>query len=149
MVKASLRLMLTFLSMFSLLSVGMLVFGQMRQGDILGYVSSNKIYLLDVEHRIPLDTHVTHAAAGSGRWSPDLRHLAFVDTRRNILMLIDIDSGELHTLTDNAGQNFNPIWSPDGSKLAYLSDADGNFAIYVLEMSSGAVNQITNNTISN
>ncbi|MFN8371968.1 MAG: DPP IV N-terminal domain-containing protein [Anaerolineae bacterium] len=114
---------------------------------ILGYVSSSDVYYIDVEHHIALNTGVHHAAVGGGVWSPDLRRMAFVDTRRNTIMSVDLESGTLQALTDADSQALSPQWSPDGSRLAYISDVDGDFEIYVLDFSSGAVQQVTDNDI--
>jgi dipeptidyl aminopeptidase/acylaminoacyl peptidase len=39
----------------------------------------------------------------------------------------------LAQLTVNAIQDFNPAWSPDGTKIAFHSDRDGNGEIYVMD----------------
>jgi len=90
---------------------------------ILGYISSSDVYYIDVEHHIALNTGVHHAAVGSGVWSPDLRRMAFVDTRRNIIISVDLETGVLTPLTDAGSQALSPQWSPDGSRLAYISDS--------------------------
>jgi TolB protein len=35
-------------------------------------------------------------------------------------------------LTKNPASDNNPAWSPDGSKIAFQSDRDGNFEVYVM-----------------
>lgn len=119
--------------------------GHALSGDVLGYVTSNEVYLMDVERQIAFDTRVSHAAAGGAVWSPDLRRLAFVDTRRNTIMLLEVESGEVRALTDNLSQALSPQWSPDGSRLAYISDTDGDLEIYVMDMSTEATQQVTDN----
>lgn len=37
----------------------------------------------------------------------------------------------------------SPVWSPDGARIAYLSDADGDFDIYTVEPTSGIVHRWT------
>ena len=37
-------------------------------------------------------------------------------------------------LTDSDGFNTSPSWSPDGSRLAFVSDRDGDFEIYVMDV---------------
>jgi hypothetical protein len=39
----------------------------------------------------------------------------------------------LTQLTVNAVQDFNPAWSPDGPKIAFQSDRDGNGEIYTMD----------------
>jgi Tol biopolymer transport system component len=47
-------------------------------------------------------------------------------------------------LTDE-GQNSNPAWSPDGSKIAFTSDRDGNAEIYVMNADGSAETRLTDN----
>ncbi|MFQ5795298.1 MAG: TolB family protein [Candidatus Bipolaricaulia bacterium] len=39
----------------------------------------------------------------------------------------------------------DPAWSPDGTRVAFVSNRDGNLEIYIVDMQSGAVNRLTNN----
>jgi TolB protein len=50
------------------------------------------------------------------------------------LFQVDSDGGNLRRLT--AGPRFDdrPAYSPDGSKLAFVSNRDGNAEIYVLTL---------------
>jgi Tol biopolymer transport system component len=38
--------------------------------------------------------------------------------------------------------------SPDGSEIAFASDADGDFDVYVFTRATGAIRQLTNNAAS-
>ena len=40
--------------------------------------------------------------------------------------------GAIRRLTDNRGHDFSPTWSPDGRHIAFASDRDGNYGIYVM-----------------
>ncbi|MCU0485565.1 MAG: serine/threonine-protein kinase [Anaerolineales bacterium] len=44
--------------------------------------------------------------------------------------------GELVTVIATENDDFRPDWSPDGQKLAYLSIIDGNFQIFIVDISS-------------
>lgn len=35
-------------------------------------------------------------------------------------------------ITDHSGADWGPAWSPDGTKIAFVSDRDGNWEIYVM-----------------
>ena len=52
------------------------------------------------------------------RLSPDGRHLAY-NGRDEQIWLLDVDSGDRERLTDLPAACFNPVWSPDGAKLAF------------------------------
>lgn len=43
-----------------------------------------------------------------------------------------VDGSEEFTLTDNTWANINPAWSPDGTRIAFLSELDGTYGEYSL-----------------
>jgi len=49
----------------------------------------------------------------------------------------------LEQLTKEEGLNVSPSWSPDGAKLAFVSDRGGKPQIYVLDMKSRQVKRLT------
>ncbi|MBD3305531.1 BamA/TamA family outer membrane protein [candidate division KSB3 bacterium] len=58
-------------------------------------------------------------------WSPDNRWIAFTGTKhgQEDLFLIDIETAETVQLTDDLYSNRHPAWSPDGTALAFSTDA--------------------------
>jgi Tol biopolymer transport system component len=46
---------------------------------------------------------------------------------------MDPDGGDLRRLTDNSCWDDDPVWSPDGSRIAFASDCDGNFEVYIMD----------------
>ena len=84
--------------------------------------------------------------------SPDGRRIAYVrrsgdimtDRMRSAIWLIDVASGEQAPLVAGPGSHFSPRWSPDGSRLAYISTAEGAAAqLYVRWVGSGESVRIT------
>jgi hypothetical protein len=74
--------------------------------------------------------------------SPDGRSVVFVryDGRSMELMLIDLASRGVRTLTTEGAVNVEPRWSPDGNRLAYVSTAGtGHFLIHVAQMRNGRI----------
>ncbi len=54
---------------------------------------------------------------------------------------------EIRRLTDNAGTDESPSWSPDGRSIAFASDRDGtNGDIYVMDADGDNVRRLTNHT---
>jgi uncharacterized protein len=48
------------------------------------------------------------------------------------IFVIDPAGGPMHNLTRHPANDFSPEWSPDGSKIAFRTDRDGNHEIYVM-----------------
>jgi Tol biopolymer transport system component len=56
------------------------------------------------------------------------------DGREMALMLLDLESGSVHPLLGGGAVNVEPRWSPDGSRLAFVSTArTGHFLLHVGE----------------
>lgn len=79
------------------------------------------------------------------RWSPDGNRLMVVvnleNPRRFDLYAIRLDGSGLVKLREDARDG---SWSPDGSRILFTSGSDGDLDIYVMEVSGGAVRQLTN-----
>jgi len=58
---------------------------------------------------------------------------------------MDLDGTNQTRLTTSAAYDDEPKWSPDSSKIAFISDRDGNFEIYTMDANGGAQTRITNN----
>lgn len=43
----------------------------------------------------------------------------------------------------NVGDNRNPVWSPDSTKIAFQSNRDGNWELYVLDLTTGQSRRLT------
>ncbi|MEO8957861.1 MAG: hypothetical protein ABI304_02885, partial [Rudaea sp.] len=73
--------------------------------------------------------------------SPDASRIAFVSG--GAIWEVAASGGAAHLLVADKGSDSRPLYSPDGSKLAFVSDATGNGDIYVLDLASGALSQVT------
>lgn len=74
-------------------------------------------------------------------WSPDGTRIVHVVDGLFITTLAD--SG-LVRLTGPDTRDENPAWSPDGAHIAFATDRDGNFEIYLYRLSDGALTNLTN-----
>ena len=74
--------------------------------------------------------------------SPDGKSIVFVryDGRSMELMLLDLASGKVSALTSNGAVNVEPRWSPDGTRLAYVStDRTGHFLLHIADVRDGRI----------
>jgi TolB protein len=51
--------------------------------------------------------------------------------------------GAVRTLIAGPAAELKPAWSPDGRELAFMSNRDGNFDIYVMNANGGDVRRLT------
>jgi len=81
-------------------------------------------------------------------WSPDGKKVAFVSftgspmTPDADIYIINSDGSCLERIT-MTGDNFAPHWSPDGKKLLFVSARTGYEEIYILDLETKDVSQIT------
>jgi Tol biopolymer transport system component len=75
--------------------------------------------------------------------SPDGSRLAFTGrelTGKVQLYVMDVAGQDPVALTQGPSDNGEPTWSPDGQRIAFVSNRDGNFEVYV--MNANGENQI-------
>ena len=73
--------------------------------------------------------------------SPNGREIAFVSG--GAIWTVPLSGGEAHLLISDGATDSRPIYSPDGSRLAFESTRSGSANIYVLAFSTGQVSRIT------
>jgi len=82
--------------------------------------------------------------------SPDGRRLALsiADPQRNTedLWVRDLVRGTSSRLTFEPGFEANPVWSPDGQRIAYTSNRDGQFRCYIRSANGMGTEQLVANT---
>ena len=64
----------------------------------------------------------------------------------NPLWVMSSDDTGLKQLTTDGANDMRPTWSPDGSRIAFVSDRDGNTEIYVMNADGTGQTNITNDT---
>ncbi len=73
--------------------------------------------------------------------SPDQQTIVF--TYRGDLWRVPASGGAATQLTQHPAQDFMPVWSRDGTRIAFASDRHGNFDIYVMPATGGEAQRLT------
>ena len=68
-------------------------------------------------------------------------HIAFAYA--GDLWLVAREGGEARLLTSGSGTKSDPVFSPDGSMIAYTGDYDGNVDVYVMPSAGGIPRRLT------
>jgi eukaryotic-like serine/threonine-protein kinase len=73
------------------------------------------------------------------RISPDGAQLAFAKVRNGQadIYIKQVNGGEARNLTNDAWNDFSPVWSPDGQRVAYISPRDGKFQVRIVHLGGG------------
>src|SRR3982750_3431513 len=73
--------------------------------------------------------------------SPDRSEIAFVSG--GDIWTVPLAGGEARLLVSNPATESRPLYSPDGARLAFISNRTGSGDIYVLTFSTGELKRIT------
>lgn len=114
----------------------------------------NHLLMVDVE-----SGELTELGEGSDPiWSPDGKRLLFVQEEQepgvitfkpNVeIFVLDVETGDRLSLTDNIIPDRWPVWSPDGSRIAFVSERDSALGeIYVMNADGSDVKRLTDNEL--
>jgi Tol biopolymer transport system component len=58
---------------------------------------------------------------------------------------MNADGSGVTRLTDDPDSDKSPSWSPDGARIAFVSDRDGNWEIYVMNADGSGQTNLTSN----
>jgi hypothetical protein len=88
---------------------------------------------------------VTGPVSGEGpielRWSPTGEWIAFVAA--GDVYVVRPDGEQLRNVSAHAALDTEPTWAPDGTRLAFTSERDGNREIYVVNVDGTGLRNLT------
>jgi TolB protein len=129
-----------------------LAFTSDRDGErITGPVGAraiSNIYISDYDGANQRRITVTKSLDLAPNWSPDRKALAYFSYRTGYQDIIVAYLEQGRYTTPAAGtpekQNYLPVFSPDGTKIAFTSNRDGNDEIYIMNTDGSGVRRLTN-----
>ncbi len=118
---------------------------------VLGLVLALPAAAAEQTRLLDTTTYLEMESISSPQISPDGRHILFArshidkmnDRSRSSLWIVDVNGEHLRELTYGNGSDFSPVWSPDGTKIAFLSDRDGTVQVHVMRLDTRETAQLT------
>jgi len=101
----------------------------------------HQIYVLDVASGEERRVSPLTSGGCEPRFSRDGRRVVYVSRGHmgttSRLVEHDLETGDERALVDWPALNYDPVYSPDGSELAFASNITGEFAVYRQRLSDG------------
>ncbi len=84
--------------------------------------------------------------------SPDGRRVAYAVTTQSLadnrgttrIWVADVATGRARVLPGEAGSDWQPRWSPDGTRLAFISTRDQGAQVWIADATGGGARRLTN-----
>lgn len=120
------------------------VFASTREGG-----SGDLFRMLPDGREVQRLTHTSNAWEYQPAGSTDGQWIAYArggDDGTTHIWLMSRDGQNAHQVTFGPGTDNHPTWSADSQRIAFASDRDGDWEIYIVRLSDGTVTRLTDNT---
>jgi len=78
--------------------------------------------------------------------SPDGKTIAF--SYKGDIYTVPTTGGDAHQLTTNEAYDAYPVWSPDGTRIAFASAREGSLDVFIMNKMGGTPNRVTTNSVN-
>jgi TolB protein len=83
-------------------------------------------------------------------YSPDGKYLAYAEFRRDAILgvveeigILDLETNQFRLITQDQADSYQPVWSPGGDRIAYVSNKTGYYNIWVFDLSDNTHHPVT------
>ncbi|HET9530167.1 MAG TPA: S9 family peptidase [Blastocatellia bacterium] len=103
------------------------------------------------QKKLDKETFMDMESVSNPSISPDGKQIVFTrtwvdkmkDEYRSNLWIVDVEGTRIREMTSGSWRDSAPVWSPDGKRIAFLSDRDGTMQLHVLWVDTREVAQLT------
>jgi Tol biopolymer transport system component/DNA-binding winged helix-turn-helix (wHTH) protein len=125
-----------------------IVFSSNRDGNFEAF----QLYVMNADGSNQHRVYYSDAMSVDASWSPDGRELIFTNDKEDgrtgnfeIFAVEPETTAPERRLTFRPGYDINPSYSPDGTRIAFVSLADGNPEIYMMRSDGSGLVRVTRN----
>lgn len=109
-----------------------------------------EIYLLDVDHALPLNATNSPFYEAAPKWSPDGRHFAFISNRHggSRVYVMDAFTGHSWMVTPDHALYHSLRWLDDGTRLLLMTGVNEALRMFAVGIDGGNFIELTGETVT-